>query len=415
MNPPTIGHEKLLNALATKAGKNPYRVYLSQSQDAKKNPLQYKDKVKVARKMFPRHARSIMLDPKIKNVFHALVKLYDEGYKNVVMVVGSDRIREFDILLNKYNGKKGTHGFYNFRKMNVVSAGDRDPDAEGAEGMSASKVRAAASAGDFAQFAQGLPKSVGNAEAKKIYNSIRSGMGLSEQKEFKNRVQLKPVSDLRESYVDGTLFEKGETVAIKENGIIGQIKYLGTNYIILESNGETYRKWLHQVEKVDPTQPISYEVAPHSYGKISEALGAEDLNFMNLSIESQTVTLADLDEKRNPEDPDIGHRKGSQPVNYHAGLKKSTKIARDKQFKKQAKMSDDNPAAYKPAPGDKTAKTRPSKYTLKFKQMFGDDVNHKQLAKKRIDREKAADKVKHDRMLDRARLQAAQKKNRETK
>jgi len=415
MNPPTIGHEKLLNALATKAGKNPYRIYLSQSQDAKKNPLQYKDKVKVARKMFPRHARSIMLDPKIKNVFHALVKLYDEGYKNVVMVVGSDRIREFDILLNKYNGKKGTHGFYNFRKMNVVSAGDRDPDAEGAEGMSASKVRAAASAGDFAQFAQGLPKSVGNVDAKKIYNSVRSGMGLKEQKEFKNRVQLKPVSDLRESYVDGTLFEKGETVAIKENGIIGQIKHLGTNYIILESKGETYRKWLHQVEKVDPTQPISYEVAPHSYRKISEALGTEDLNFMNLSIESQTVTLADLEEKRNPEDPDIGHRKGSQPVNYHAGLKKSTKVARDKQFKKQAKMADDNPAAYKPAPGDKTAKTRPSKYTLKFKQMFGDDVDHKELAKKRIDREKAADKIKHDRMMDKARLQAARKKNRETK
>ena len=393
MNPPTIGHEKLLKALATKAGKNPYRVYLSQSQDAKKNPLQYKDKVKVARKMFPRHARSIMLDLKIKNVFHALVKLYDEGYKNVVMVVGSDRIREFDILLNKYNGKKGTHGFYNFRKINVVSAGDRDPDAEGAEGMSASKVRAAASAGDFAQFAQGLPKSVGNVDAKKIYNSVRSGMGLKEQREFKNRVQLKPVSDLRESYVDGTLFEKGETVAIKENGIIGQIKHLGTNYIILESKGETYRKWLHQVEKVDPTQPITYEVAPHSYGKISES----------------------LNEKKNPEDPDIGNRKGSQPVNYHAGLKKSTKIARDKQFKKQAKMADDNPAAYKPAPGDKTAKTRPSKYTLKFKQMFGDDVDHKELARKRIDREKAADKIKHDRMMDKARLQAARKKNRETK
>ena len=389
MNPPTIGHEKLLNALATKAGKNPYRVYLSQSQDPKKNPLQYKDKVKVARKMFPRHARSIMLDLKIKNIFQVLVKLYDEGYKNIAMVVGSDRIREFDITLNKYNGKKGTHGFYNFRKINIISAGDRDPDAEGAEGMSASKVRAAAAASDFAQFAQGLPKSVGNAEAKKIYNAIRSGMGLSEQKQFKNRVQLKPVSNLRESYVDGTLFEKGENVVIKENGIIGQIKYLGTNYIIMESKGESYRKWLHQVEKVDPTNPIPYEVAPHSYGKISE--------------------------DKNPEDPDIGHRKGSQPVNYHAGLKKSTKIARDKQFKKQAKMADDNPAAYKPAPGDKKAKTRPSKYTLKFKQMFGDDIDHKDLAKRRIDREKTADKIKHDRMMDKARLQATQKKNRETK
>jgi len=382
MNPPTIGHEKLLNALATKAGKNPYRIFLSPSHDKDKNPLDYKTKIKFARKAFPKYARSIVMSPTTRNVMEVASAIYKEGFKNVVMVVGSDRIREFEIRLNAVNGKKGRHGFFNFRKITVISAGDRDPESDSVTGMSASKMRAAVSAGDFSKFAQGLPKSVGNAEAKKIYNSIRSGMGLSEQKEFKNRVQLKPVSDLRESYVDGTLFEKGETVAIKENGVIGQIKYLGANYIILESKGGTYRKWLHQVEKVDPTE---------------------------------TVTLADLEEKKNAEDPDIGDRKGSQPVNYHAGLKKSTKIARDRQFKKQAKMSDDNPAAYKPAPGDKTAKTRPSKYTLKFKQMFGDDVNHKQLAKKRIDREKAADKVKHDRMLDRARLQAAQKKNRETK
>ena len=77
MNPPTIGHEKLLDVLAKKSGKNPYRVYLSQSQDSKKNPLQYRDKVKTARKMLPRHARSIMIDSKVKTVFHALVKLYD--------------------------------------------------------------------------------------------------------------------------------------------------------------------------------------------------------------------------------------------------------------------------------------------------------------------------------------------------
>ena len=122
-----------------------------------------------------------------------------------------------------------------------------------------------------------------------------------------------------------------------------------------------------------------------------------------------------MEEKKNPEDPDIGDRKGSQPVNYHAGLKKSTKIARDRQFKKQAKMSDDDPSAYKPAPGDKTAKTRPSKHTLKFKQMFGDNVDYTDIAKKRIDREKKADAVRHDRMMDRARLRDTRKKNKETK
>ena len=100
MNPPTVGHEKLLTKLASSAKAMPYRVYLSQSQDSKKNPLQYKEKVKFARKMFPKHARQIMFDAKIKTVFEVMGKLYNEGFKRAIMVVGSDRVREFDVLLN---------------------------------------------------------------------------------------------------------------------------------------------------------------------------------------------------------------------------------------------------------------------------------------------------------------------------
>lgn len=136
MNPPTIGHEKLIGKLASKAGKNPYRIYLSQTQDKKKNPLQYKSKIKLARKMFPKHARQIMSDASVKTAIDAAVKLFNEGFKNIVMVVGSDRITDFDILLNKYNGQKARHGFYNFRNINVVSAGERDPDSDSVEGMS---------------------------------------------------------------------------------------------------------------------------------------------------------------------------------------------------------------------------------------------------------------------------------------
>ena len=162
MNPPTIGHEKLLNKLSSASRSNPYRVYLSQSSDPKKNPLDYKTKVKYARKMVPKHARSILIDNKIKNVFDVATKLYDEGFKKVVMVVGSDRTTEFETLLNKYNGKKGRHGLYNFQGIDVVSAGERDPDAEGASGMSASKMRDAAKDDDFPLFAQGLPKTIKN-------------------------------------------------------------------------------------------------------------------------------------------------------------------------------------------------------------------------------------------------------------
>ena len=248
MNPPTIGHEKLMAKLSEKSGKNPYRVYLSQSQDAKKNPLTFNEKVKYARKMFPKHARQIMSDMKVKTVFDAATKLYNEGFKRVSMVVGSDRINEFNALLNKYNGKKGRHGFYNFESINIVSAGDRDPDADGAKGMSASKMRQAVMEKDFTSFSQGLPRSVSNLEAKKLYNSVRSGMGLKEQKEFKNHVSLAKVSDRREEYVEGKIFNAGDKVIVKESGDKGVITFKGSNYVIVESEGRQNRYWLDAVE-----------------------------------------------------------------------------------------------------------------------------------------------------------------------
>ena len=248
MNPPTIGHEKLMTKLSEKSGKNPYRVYLSHSQDAKKNPLTFNEKVKYSRKMFPKHARQIMSDMKVKTVFDAATKLYNEGFKKVAMVVGSDRINEFNALLNKYNGKKGRHGFYNFENINVISAGERDPDADGAKGMSASKMRQAVMEKDFTSFSQGLPRSVSNSEAKKLYNSVRSGMGLKEQKEFKNHVSLAKVSDRREEYVEGKILNAGDKVTIKENNKNGFVISRGSNYVIVESEGKQRRYWLDAVE-----------------------------------------------------------------------------------------------------------------------------------------------------------------------
>jgi|TARA_R100000081_G_scaffold33585_1_gene15413 hypothetical protein len=393
MNPPTIGHEKLLNSLASKAGKNPYRVYLSQTQDKNKNPLNYKDKIKTARKIFPKHARSIILNNKLRSVFEIVTNLYNEGFKNIIMIVGSDRIQEFDILLRKYNGQKGKHGFYNFNSINVASAGDRDPDAEGASGMSASKMREAASNNDYTAFSQGLPKGVSNPEAKKLFNSVRKGMGLKEQKDFTNTIQFEPVSEEREQYVAGDLFQPGDFVEDKNTHEKYSIKYLGANHVIVEDIEEkTHRKWLNSIQRVEQTMPKGFK-------KYQEAL--------------QYMQLKDVNEKKGAEDPDIGDRKGSQPVGYHKGLKKSTKIARDRQFKKQAKMDDDNPAAYKPAPGDATAKTKPSVYTRKFKKMFGEGEALKQ-AKARIDAEKARDKIRFDRMRDMARTRDANTKNRTT-
>ena len=326
--------------------------------------------------MFPRHARRIMLDMKIKNLFDLLTKLYDMGYKNVTMVVGADRINEFDILIKKYNAKKGKHGFYNFRNINVVSAGDRDPDAEGATGMSASKMRAAASKGDFTSFSQGLPKTFSNADAKNLFNTVRKGMGLKEQKEYKNHIQLNPISETREQYVTGDLYSVCDKVIVKESDEVGKVTHLGANYVIVEKSNVQKRYWLDAIELLEKT-------------KVAQ-------------------------------DPDVKDKKGTQPKKYFNGLSKSTKDKRDAHFAKGKKKADNDPSAYKPAPGDADAKTKPSKYTKAFKDMYEEDAlaRVKRKHKRVNDAEKVSDnarKVQQDKEMDRARTIVTKQKNRETK
>lgn len=338
MNPPTVGHGKVMDSLAVKSGKSDYKVFVSQSQDAKKNPLSYTDKIKHTRKMFPKHARNIVVDKSVKTAINAMVVLYDQGYRAVTMVVGEDRITEFEVLLNKYNGQKARHGFYNFKSIKIVSAGKRDPDAAGVEGMSASKQRENASKNDFVSFSQGVPKSMSDKETRKLFNDVRKGMGLKEALEFRNHLELKPVSETREQYVAGSLFEVGDTVVIKESDEVATVSVLGANYVIVETNdGKKMRKWLDSVEIVET------------------------------------------------QDSEIKDREGTQPARYHAGLKKSTKVKRDAHFKKHGKKADDDDSAYKPAPGDKTAKTKPSKYTKSFKDMYDEDCwdGYKQVGMKK--------------------------------
>jgi len=178
-NPPTTGHEKLLDTVASKARGNVYKIFASQSQDSKKNPLDYQTKVKLMRKMFPKHARNIIMDKSVKTFIDAAVHMYDSGIKNLVMVAGSDRVTEFETLLKKYNGVKARHGLFDFNSVKVISAGERDPDAEGVSGMSASKMRAHAESNDFPSFLTGLPKSVSDSLAKDLFNAVRKGMNLN--------------------------------------------------------------------------------------------------------------------------------------------------------------------------------------------------------------------------------------------
>jgi hypothetical protein len=174
MNPVTVGHEKLVNkvlAVAAKAKGTPL-IYLSHSEDARKNPLSYNDKIKFAKQAFGK----VIQKSKSRSIIEVAKELSGK-FSNLIVVVGSDRVAEFDALLNKYNGRE-----YNFQVIDVQSAGERDPDAEGVEGMSASKMRSLAADNDLNQFKKGLPKRL-QRNADNVLSAVRQGMNMAEEKE----------------------------------------------------------------------------------------------------------------------------------------------------------------------------------------------------------------------------------------
>ena len=391
MNPPTIGHGKVFDELAKKSGKNDYKVFLSQVSNEKKDPLSYSDKVKHVRKMFPKHGRSVIINKGIRTAFDAIVELYDQGYRKVNMVVGSDRVREFDTILKKYNGVKGRHGFYNFESINVVSAGERDPDAEGVTGMSASKQRANAKENNYTAFSQGVPSRMSDKDTRKLFNDVRKGMGLTEEKKFKRHVDLGKLNEMRENYVKGGLYEIGDTVVIKSTEEVGVVSVLGSNYVVVETKDKKLRKWLQDIEIVEKSLTPA-EIKKRD--EIKKAMERDNPNMdkaKKIAIATATAKrvaetiVNDIDrllekEKEAPkkvaQDPDADEVKGTQPKKYYSGVAKKSKIARAKHFNRGAKKDDDDPSAYKDAPGDKKARKEPmkkSKHTIAFKKMFGDD------------------------------------------
>ena len=182
VNPPTIGHQKLFDkvkSLADSQGAE-HDIRVSHSQDSKKNPLTQEQKLTHLRHMFPEHnfSGSSKEQP---SFIHHLKDLHSKGYTHVTMVAGSDRVPEYQKIVDKYN-KPG--GDFHFKRINIVSAGHRDPDAEGAEGMSASKMRQHAQDGNYHTFKSGLPSHVSHEHAKKLYNDVRKGMGLHHEESF---------------------------------------------------------------------------------------------------------------------------------------------------------------------------------------------------------------------------------------
>ena len=245
-NPPTVGHEKLLSMAKKTAAGGDLKIYPSRTQDSKKNPLDPDMKVSYMRKMFPDFEKSIVNDDEMRSIFNVLQNA-DGEYKNVTIVVGSDRQSEFENLATKYNGE-----LYNFDDIRVVSAGVRDSDAEGVEGMSASKMRKAVADDDFESFKKGVPASVKDADTQSLFDAVRAGMKIkAKKKEVTELWQIAPKCDprgLREQYVGGFIYRIGDLVEHLNTGLIGKIIRRGTNHLICVTEEDyMFKSWIRDV------------------------------------------------------------------------------------------------------------------------------------------------------------------------
>ena len=406
MNPPTIGHKKLVDKVAavakTASAKN--YVFLSHTQNNKKDPLNYDQKIKYAKKAFG----NSVTKSRSKTVIQVMQELEKMGHQHVIMVVGSDRVSDFDTLLQKYNGKD-----FKFSSIQVISAGERDPDAEGVSGMSASKMRAAAQAGNESQFKKGLPPKL-RSVSNKLFNDIRSIM--EDEHIEDDELELIEHWDVPEEM----LLEDEELDEDRQPLTIQQRRKIGLRMRRLAPRMQRLKKM--KAKRMAPADRLKMRARKAAINILRKrAAGKSGANYSNLStsqkiavdkmIMKKRPAIANLAKRmfpkvrkkemerlqslrkgpkneeniaentRTPQDKDISKRGGTQPAKYHRGLSKSTKAKRDAQFKKQAAMSDDNPAAYKPAPGDATGKTKPSKYTKAYKDMYGESLDERMFGK----------------------------------
>jgi len=246
-NPPTVGHEKLLKAAQKASEGGDLKIYPSRTQDPKKNPLDPDMKISYMKKMFPDFDENIINDAEMKSIFNVLIAASEAGYESVNIVVGSDRQAEFENLAQKYNGE-----LYDFDLIRVISAGVRDADAEGVEGMSASKMRKAVMDDDYESFRKGTPKSLDDGDTQALFDAVRQGMGSKKKKkEVTELWQIAPKCDprgLREQYVNGFIYRIGDIVENLNTGLIGEIIRRGTNHLIcVTEENYMFKSWIRDV------------------------------------------------------------------------------------------------------------------------------------------------------------------------
>ena len=290
-NPPTLGHGKLLGAAKKAAAGGDVKIYPSRTQDNKKNPLDPDMKISYMKKMFPEYEEQIINDPEMKSIFDVLTTANSDGYKNINIIVGSDRQSEFENLAQKYNGE-----LYDFDLIRVISAGVRDADADGVEGMSASKLRKAVVDDDQKGFKRGLPKGLNDGDVAALFNAVRQGMKIKAASKVKEEFatwQIAPRYDqqtLREQYVTRKIFNIGDIVENLNTGLIGKILRRGTNYLICVTEQDNmFKSWIRDVKEsaftaVSGVPASQREVGTDSLRKYAQSMvsGQEKIrNFIN--------------------------------------------------------------------------------------------------------------------------------------
>ena len=246
-NPPHAGHQQLMDTAAAfaEAEGDDYLIVPSRSNDPKKNPLDADTKVGFMRGMFPQHSSKIQNDQNTRTIFDVLKKAHNDGYTNVRIVGGADRVKEFDKLANNYNGN-----LYQFDNVEVVSAGDRDPDAEGIEGMSASRLRLAAAENDFKTFRSAMPEGMRPKDVRELFNAVRLSMGINEEWGIWEMAPKFDQQTLRENYVAETIFRIGQWVENMNTGLVGRIIRRGANHLIcVTEDNIMFKSWIRDVNE----------------------------------------------------------------------------------------------------------------------------------------------------------------------
>lgn len=326
--PPTTGHELLVNAVKkiASAQKADHVIYASRTQDKKSNPLPVDRKVYYLKRMFP-NTNFVAANDEVRTFIEA-AKALNKKYKNLVMVAGSDRVPDYKKFLDKYNGTE-----FKFDTIEVVSAGERDPDSDTAAGMSGTKMREAAKKGDFVTFKRGLPHTLTELDGKRLMNEIRQGMGIEVVKE-----QIKFETDnVREKYFSGEIFHVGDIV--ESEGITYQIIKRGSNHLLVEDEqGNKVSKWPQDLQESTKEFKRLDEMIIKSADKlkvariIASSLGMEDVD--DKTGAEQMVNLSLRKVKSKNLTPEAWKILGNMlKLASDAGIKYDTSIIPETKFK----------------------------------------------------------------------------------